>query len=407
MGKTQITVFIALLSFLFGAAAAASVLDNTLSFANVSVSPNPVIAGGNVTIRFQLYNSFDYWLYDMNLYPSGGYPILNFSPQSGYHEGIVNPGLNATSINYTFSVPGTAPSGTYTIYFNATYQGLISTGEVVGASHIPVSFFVHNKPAIELVASNPQPPALYAGYNQTIDIGVENTGYGAARNVTVSVSAGPGASILSSVRSFFISNLTQGQAVEEPVLVSAKSASGVQLLADITYYSSNFDQRFRSSQSMNLSVAPAAQFSIASQQAGVAPGATDTPLRLTIANTGTSEASQVQLSLQSSYPITPVASTAYIADLPVGASENFTFLVSADSQGVPGNYPVTVYEQWKQPDGAVNQQFSGSNNYYVSVGGAGGGSGLIELAAAVVVIVAVVGYRLRARISSGKSKQKK
>ncbi|MGA3021025.1 MAG: hypothetical protein ABSD68_03700, partial [Candidatus Micrarchaeales archaeon] len=71
MRKVQIPVFIALLYLLFSAAAAVSVLDSALSFANVSVSPNPVVAGSNVTIRFQLYNSYDFWLYGMNLQPSG------------------------------------------------------------------------------------------------------------------------------------------------------------------------------------------------------------------------------------------------------------------------------------------------------------------------------------------------
>jgi hypothetical protein len=37
---------------------------------------------------------------------------------------------------------------------------------------------------------------------------IENIGYGTARNVTVTISGGQGINVLSSVRSFFISNLT-------------------------------------------------------------------------------------------------------------------------------------------------------------------------------------------------------
>jgi hypothetical protein len=95
------------------------------------------------------------------------------------------------------------------------------------------------------------------------------------------------------------------------------------------------------------------------------------PVQLRVTNNGTSAAEQLQLSLQTTYPITPVASTAYVSDLQPGSSTNVTFLVSVDTAGVPGNYPVTLYEQWKQPNGATNQQFSGSSNYFVTVASGG------------------------------------
>ena len=104
-------------------------------------------------------------------------------------------------------------------------------------------------------------------------------------------------------------------------------------------------------------MAPAAQFTIGSANSGVKVGATDVPVQLRITNNGTSAADQLQLSLQTTYPVTPIASTAYVSDLQPGSSTNVTFLISVDTAGVPGNYPVTLYEQWKQPNGATNQQF--------------------------------------------------
>src|SRR5271157_5755052 len=106
---------------LSGLASAQITWNNALSFANVSVSPNPVVAGGNVAIRFQMYNSYDYWVYNTNLQPEGSYPLLNTSPLKSDILGVINPGLNGNYINYTIAIPATTPSGVYTITFVATY----------------------------------------------------------------------------------------------------------------------------------------------------------------------------------------------------------------------------------------------------------------------------------------------
>jgi len=384
--------------------AAAGSEGGALSLANVSVSPNPVMAGGNATIRFRIYNSYDFWVYNVNLQPTGSYPLIDVSPLSSYHMGQINPGLNMGYLNYTIAIPNTTPSGVYTLAFTATHYAYAAQGVDVATSSMPLSFYVQNRPSIKVVASNPQPAALYAGHNQTIDIVIENTGYGTARNVSVSVSAAPGASVLSSVTGFFVSNLTQGQVVEEPLLVSAESAGSARLFANITYYSSDLKQRFSSAQSLDLSVAPAAQFDITGESSTLVPGSTDLPVTFKVRNTGSVTAQGVQLNLQSTYPITPISSTYYINDLAPGATANVTFLVSVDSQGVPSTYPVTIYEQWKQPNGAVSQQFSGSNNYYVVVNQASGGYAEVAI---VVVVVAGAAYMVFKRMKAkGKGKEK-
>ncbi len=389
---------------LSGSASAQVALNNALSFANVSVSPNPVVAGGNVTIRFQMYNSYDYWVYNTNLQPEGSYPLLNFSPLKSDIIGIISAGTNSNYLNYTIPIPATTPSGVYTITFVATYYAYGSTGIDLGTSSMPISFYVQNRPTIKVVAASAQPSALYSGYNQTVNLVVENTGYGTARNVSVSLAGQNGLSLLSSVTNFFVSNLTQGSSVTEPVLVSTDGTGQASLLASVTYYSSTLNQHFYNTETLNLAVAPAAQFSIISQNASVTPGATDVPVRFVITNIGTSDAKQVQLSLETNYPVVPVASTAYISDLPAGASTNVDFLVSADSHGIPGNYPVTLYEGWKQPNGAVNQQFSGSNNYFITVHSSSSNTTLIYVAVAVVVIAAVAVIYSRRR---GKAQKKK
>jgi len=398
----------ALVAMLGSAAGATTLYDNALSLANVSVSPNPVMAGGNATISFQLYNSYDFWLYGTNLQPTGSYPLLNVSPLGDRIIGVVNPGFNSTHYTYTISIPNTTPSGVYTLGLGATYTVYAATGTEVAASSMPVSFYVQNRPIIRVSPASPQPTSLYSGYNQTLSLLVENTGYGDARNVSVSVSGGNGLNLLSSVTTFFISNLTQGATVTEPITVSAQGTGHPSLLANISYYSSRLGQRFSSVQAINLSVAPSAQFSINSTGSSPGVGATDVPVHFKVTNVGTSTASELQLNLQTSYPITPVASTAYVGSLQPGATANVTFLVNIDTNGVPGSYPVTLYEQWKQPSGSINQQFTGSNNYYVAVGAAGAGIGSF-IAYAILAIVVIVGgtFAYRRFVAKGKKKHDK
>lgn len=394
-----------------GTVSAATVLDNALSLSNLSVSPNPVIAGGNATVSFKLYNSYATWVQNVNLGAQGSYPIFNSSLISSLHISQVNPGLNKTYYSYTFKVPAATPSGTYKIFFNATYVALGSS-EMVSTSSMPVTFFVQNIPSIKLMPTNPQPATLYLGQNQTITLQINNTGYGTARNVSVDVSAGSGLNLLSSVTSFFISNLTSGSESGKQLLVGARSINGTYLVANVTYYSSRFQHRFSSLQRVNLSVTPSAQFSISSIGNGAAVGATDVPINFRITNTGTSEASELQLTLETTYPVTPIAATAYVNNLQPGASANLTFLVNVDTAGVPGQYPVALYEQWKQPNGAANQQFTGHNNYFVAVVSPNlGASGAVDVIVAIIVIaVLVVVYKktsAKKRSKSGVQKASK
>ncbi len=378
---------------------AVSQLDNALSLYNVSVSPNPIVAGGTATIRFQLYDSYGSFVQTVNLQASGSYPITNVSPAKSTDIANVNPGVNPQYYSYTFAVPPFTPSGTYKVYFNASYYGLGAT-VVVASSSMPVSFYVKNKPEIEATASSSATAALYSGYNQTIDLVIQNVGYGAARNVNVTVSGERGLSILSPVTHFLIGSLTAGSSVSEPLLVSAQGTGNPGLAVSMTYSSADLVQSFSGAQNVSIAVAPSAQFEISSQVSSIPVGVSDKPVRFTITNTGTSEAKQVLLSLQTSYPVTLVTGTTYIADLPVGASENVTFFVSSDPTGTPGTYPVILYEQWKQPNGAVNQQFSGSNSYFVTVGSGGSGASALEAAAAFVILLlaAYFFYLYRGRI---------
>ncbi len=396
--KQVFLAFIAL-AMVAGMVSAATNYDDSLSMANVIVSPNPVLAGGNVTMHFRFYDAYNVWLYGTTLQPSGTYPLLNASPLNESIIGTVNPGLNMVNYTYAFPIPSTTPSGTYTITFTAKYFVYAGTGALIATSSMPITFYVQNNPSIRLITSSTSPATLYTGHNQTVTLLIENIGYGTARNVSVAVGPGQGLNLLSSVTTFFVSNLTQGSNKSESLLVGAQSLNSTYLIADTTYYSSKFQRRFSSLQRINLSVAPSAQFSIASIGNGAAVGTTDVPVNFRITNTGTSDASELQFTFETTYPITPVSSTAYVDNLQPGASANLTFLVNVDTAGVPGRYPVTLYEQWRQPNGAADQQFTGSNNYFVPVISTGlGASGLAIDAAAILVVIAAAAIFYRKRV---------
>ena len=402
------TIFLALAVMAVMSGVASAQYANSVSLTNVSVSPNPVVAGGNATIRFQLYNTYNYWLYGTTLQPTGSYPLLNVSPLNSHPIGQLDPGLNAKYYNYTIEIPNTTPSGTYTLTFTATYMLYSTQATEIASSSMPVSFYVQGKPAITVQATNPQPSTLYTGYNQTLSLSIQNTGYGTARNVSVTISGSRGLNILSSVKSFFISNLTRGSEQVEPILISANGTDNPYIIVNTTYYSARLNKRFTSTQRINVSVAPSAQFAIISQGQSPGIGATDVPVNFRITNTGTSPADQVQLNLETPYPITPIASSAYVNELQPGASTNVTFLVSIDTAGVPGNYPVTLYEQWKQPSGSVNQQFTGSNNYFIAVGESNSAASAYETYAIVlIVVIIIVAMVLRRRSGKSKAKAKK
>lgn len=402
------TIFLALAIMAVMSGVASAQYANSVSLTNVSVSPNPVIAGGNATIRFQLYNTYNYWLYGTTLQPTGSYPLLNVSPLNSHPIGQLDPGLNPKYYNYTIEIPNTTPSGTYTLTFTATYMLYSTQATEIASSSMPVSFYVQGKPAITVQATNPQPSTLYTGYNQTLSLSIQNTGYGTARNVSVTISGSRGLNILSSVKSFFISNLTRGSEQVEPILISANGTDNPYLIVNTTYYSARLNKRFTSTQRINVSVAPSAQFAIISEGQSPGIGATDVPVNFRITNTGTSPADQVQLNLETPYPITPIASSAYVNELQPGASTNVTFLVSIDTAGVPGNYPITLYEQWKQPSGSVNQQFTGSNNYFIAVGEANSAASAYETYVIVlIVIIIIIAMVMRRRSGKSKAKAKK
>ncbi|MGC8479449.1 MAG: COG1361 S-layer family protein [Candidatus Micrarchaeia archaeon] len=502
-------------------------VSGALSVTNLQISPNPIIAGSNAQISFQIYDSYSSTLNNVNIQLQGAYPILNFSPAglqivSSMSQGIY--GGSSTYFTYNINIPKDTPSGTYTLNVLATYQSTQigatgSTETVTGSSVMPITFYVNGQPNVTLTSqpsqilpgqqfnmelnvlnsgyaagknititlenntnftpigaksfnigllnqgtsaqltaqyqankfitngtytipilvtyqtetgqkytetqnqkiniliNNPnivinvvseEPQTLYKGYNQTLGLVISNIGTGTANNVSVAFNSGYGINVLSSVSKMFIGSIAPGQGVDESLLISASnySSNNASFYATVKYLSANYHSVFNKNITIPINIASSSTFSISSGNYSIPLGATAVPLNLVITNTGNIDAQNIQLSLQSGYPITPVTSSDYIQQLAPGQSANVTFEVSADTNANSGTYPITIYETWKQPNGAVEQLYSGTNVYYAVVGGSSaGGSGTITDVVIIIIVVIILVAIYRRMKSSMKKKQ--
>ncbi len=526
---TNIWMLCALIILAIPTIVTAQSINNALSVTNLQISPNPILSGSQIQVSFQIYDSYSSELTNVNLQLQGAYPILNFSPTNSYLINTMSQGIyggSSTYFNYNINIPKSTPSGTYTLDVLATYQTTQSvsggTQTITGSSVIPITFYVNGVPnitvtsepssiipgqnfgvslnvlnsgygaaknitvsllntsgftpvgaksfnigylsagssvqltstyqaskfisngtykmpimvsyqtvtgksyvqnqnqSLEVLINNPnivvsvlseQPQTLYKGYNQSLVLGITNIGTGTAENVTANFYSGYGINVLSSVSRFFIGSISPSQTVTESLLISASnySSDNASFYSQLKYLSANYRSIFEKNQTIPITVASSSTFNITNGTYSITPGSTTVPLNLVITNTGNIDAENVQISLQSSYPITPVTSSYYIASLAPGQSANVSFQVSVNSNANPGLYPITLYETWKQPNGAVEQLYSGTNVYYASItNGEGGGSGQIVdvIIVIIVVIVLITAYR-RMKLSRKKKAEKK
>ena len=346
-----------------------------------------------------------------------------FKP-SGAEELIL--GTMAAGASYSSAasvfVASNITNGTHSVKLTLSYQDENGTYVHTNTS-VPIAVLL-NSPDIIAAVQSTQPSQLYVGANQSVEVAVENVGSGTARNVSVSFRSGSGAIVGSAAASFFISSLQPGQSVPETITVSSNQSepsSVAHLYASLSYEGANYAGNYSKVVPINLSVFPSAVFSITSVQGSLQPGATYKPVAYTIKNVGNEPASQVSLSLQSIYPITPISGNAYIDSLAPNQSTTVTFYVDVDSNGADGSYPATIYEQWRQPNGAISQQFSGSNSYYMAVGGKQyapsgtqpsgspanySGYAYAAIAVIVVAVLAFLAINMRSKRSSRSKMQK-
>ena len=488
--------------------------NNELSITNLVVSPQPVYAGQNVMISFQLYNN-DGNIQSVDLGLAGNYPLLNYSPAGTTLISSMGPGLyNGESYYFIYhlKIPPNIQSGTYALYLEASYD--LTSTSTPAVSSDPISFYISGAPEVTLSASptspiipgtaftaditalnsgtagatntnitilnsanfsvagastfnlgtinagasatsvitlqpvstlpqgtnyipvllkyttpsgqiiatteyvpvsvvvnqpnlvpsivSAQPQLLYSGSNQTLTVSIQNIGTGVAKNVSIRFLSTGNLTVGGSASDIFVGSIQAGASSSQTVFINANknaNQTSYQLPVALTYYNANYQSQMSKVAYINVNLQPSAKFNITSVSDALYPGATNMPLTFRIKNLGSETAQQVTLSLQTIYPITPVNPDVYISNLAPGQSGNATFYVSIESQGSAGQYPVTLDEQWTQPNGATNQQYSGANNYYAAIyksaGAANPASAAIEDVIVLIVIVAIAIFAYR------------
>ncbi len=298
-------------------------------------------------------------------------------------------------------------SGTHNITLYVSYIGSVSN--FTGTVNVPVDVAL-GVPHIVTSIVNAQPEQIYSGGNQTLTINIQNTGSGIARDLIATFMSSNTISVSGSASTFYIGMLQPGSSVNENLYITANGNSSENssfIPVEFNYTSANYANATSIKRNISINIAKSAVFQITNVTDNSYPGNAYGPIVLKIKNTGNEAATQISISLQSIYPLSPVAGNAYISQLNPGEITNVTFYISTDQNGNPGEYPITIYEQWKQNNGAPNQVFYGSNNYYATVFASAGQSSSTNnnrggtnyiVYAIIIVIVVVFVYRYRGRI---------
>ena len=172
--------------------------NNALSMMNLRVSPQPVVSGDNITVSFQLFNSYSSQLQNVNVQLVSENPIINVSPAgsvvmlnavgSGLYGGI---GYN--QLTYRLHIPSKLAAGEYTIDVVATYetdQAGFNYLNLPAESVMPINIYVYGTPKISLSASASQ--QIQPGVPFAMEVSALNTGTDMASNVTVTMANSPG-----------------------------------------------------------------------------------------------------------------------------------------------------------------------------------------------------------------------
>ncbi len=514
---------IALLQFSIANASSLSSANGALSLSDIGISNQPIIAGSNITITFQLFNSYSQELTNVNLYLNAPGQIINISPSSTYLIDAIGEGLyggsNFDHFIYKFHIPSTLKPGTYTIFVNATYQTTQTSAQenIVGSSSMPITFYVYGIPNLSISASavnllpnsqmqipfelnnigtdtatnisvmllnnsifkiigsdtyalgslsagvmqninflvqtnsnitnstynlnlqvnytnsigkkisetihvpafaivnNPNIIAtilssssqeVFSGSNQTLNINFKNIGLGEAKNISISFLSTNLIS-LGTPSKFFVSSLAQenssGSNVSKSIFVQIVNTSAREytLPVIINYSNINYKVNFKKEYNLSVLLEPEAVFQVQKVNDSAVPGQSYAPVTLQVKNTGNEPAQHIDFTLETIYPLTTINSNQYINELLPNQIQNITFYVSVDSTGNPGNYPITLYEQWNQANMPQNQQFSSLNNYYVIVYTSKSNSEsfnfnskyITYLIAIIIIILAAIGVR--------------
>ena len=338
--------------------------SDALSIANLAVNPQPVVAGENMTLQFQLYNSYTNQLTNVNLGLYGSYPIFNSSPADTQLLSNIPTGLygGTAFLFYTIHIPKNVKSGTYTIDAIASYQTIAQSSQYVsGTSTMPISFYVQGIPNIHLTA-NPT-SAVTPGSKFTVAIDALNAGTDNATDVSLAIADSPNFSVIGASNFALGTIQPQGTAVATAILQpnSTLKQGNATIPVMLTYQTSSGKPQ---SELMHVPVSifvstPDIAVSVTSAQpASIYPGSNQT-LTLSIQNIGTGLAKNLTINLLSTNNITVgnSASDIFIGSLAANSSTTHSVLITANKNDNQNSYQLPMYISYQNANyqGQVNR----------------------------------------------------
>ncbi len=323
---------------------------NALSIANLDVTPQPVIAGSNITISFQLYNAYTAELTNVNLELEGSYPLLNYSPAGTQLITNIPTGIygGTTLITYSLHIPKDVKSGTYSLTLVAEYQTESgSSTEETATSTMPISFYIRGSPNLKLTA-NPS-SGISPGAQSTVALDVLNVGTGNATNASVTVLNSKNFSVLGGPTFNLGTIAPQATATASAILLANSTLlQGTPELPVIVRYNTPYGSNSYYEQMVPVSESLGApQIGVGIESASpesLYPGTNQT-LMLSLQNIGSGTAKNVTVSVVGNDNITAgnSASSVFVGTIAAGSDATASLFITANRGDDRSKYNLPVY----------------------------------------------------------------
>ncbi len=316
-----------------------------LSVVNLNVNPAIITAGSNVTLTFQLYDSYTRTLSNVNLYASSGYPLLNVSPSTISFITSIGQGIyggSTTYFKYKLHIPSDVNTGTYVFNISANYQTDIATTTGSGTtttstteqSIMPILLYIRGNPEISATASSIS-PQLDPGSSSQAVFTLYNTGGGDAKNVSVTLHNTKNISVVGTATQF-IGSIAKGssQQVSTSLIASQNLVNDTYVIPITVRYSSDYGENFTYNSTIPISVA-INQPRIVIQTTGANPAQLlngyNQTLYIAVENVGTGAARNVTVAFtpDSNVEVQGSVNKFFIGTIPAGSSSQQTLLIFA------------------------------------------------------------------------------
>jgi len=323
--------------------------NGALSIINLNTTPTTLVAGENVILTFQLYNSYSQPLNYVNIQLEASNPLIKVSPAYNFLLNSIGSGeyggIGYDFFSYELHIPSTLPSGVYTIDVVADYEAQTSPGpnspSSPAQSIIPINLYIYGKPYLSMTI---QPNGiLKPGVPTNVNIDLTNTGTAPIYNITLSLNNSKYFEILGGQK-FTLGILQAGQSVVLPTLIMpsmniTNNTYTIYAYANYTTEQGNSTNTIlKSPISMIINKPNIIVSTVSGMPTNLYPGSNQT-INLLIQNIGTGDAKNVSVSFSGTNSISlGSTSSFFIADIPAGGSVNEQLFVTANENDSLNEY---------------------------------------------------------------------